>query len=202
MLYSPTVPGGLFLPLPIFRDSPPPGPPSLLGHLTPFSKISLPPGEPPLAWSPSQPAPPCKHCHFSEERTQEVGKQPVFCPPTSLHARVHYSSPTPAPHPTPSLSKLVCSLCRSSLPLSPCVPHTFPCTPSLTYCAIARMPTLSHPPALPPPRTLSLPVAWRLGSLYTRGYCGHTIPILCTRRQAHQKTCHPLPTPLQSTLAS
>lgn len=81
--------------------------------------------------SPPQPAPPGSHCHFSEERRREAGKQPVFCPPTSPHARVRHCSPARAPHPPPTLIQTgLLPVCP--LPLSPCVPHTFPRTASLT----------------------------------------------------------------------
>lgn len=90
---------------------------------------------PPFARSPPQPALPGSHCHFSEERRREAGKQPVFCPPTSPHARVRHCSPARAPHPpTPALIQTgLLPVCP--LPVSPCVPHTFPRTPSLTSSA-------------------------------------------------------------------
>lgn len=197
MLYSPTVPG-LFLPLPIFRDFSTPTLPSSLGHLPPFSKISLSRTPIGLVPFPARSTPPALSLLGKEEAgSWEAASLLSSHVPTCLVAlQFSNSSPTPTPLLIQTGLPPVCPL-----PLSPCVPHTFPCTPSLTYSTIVRMPRspipLSSRPTDPVPSC-----CLETRSFCTRGYCGHNLPILCTRHQAHQKMCHPLPTPLQSILVS
>lgn len=116
-----------------------------------------------FARSPPQPALPGSHCHFSEKRRREAGKQPVFCPhhvPTCPAAPL-FSSSSPSPtHPRPYPNGP-----------APCVPPSsvFVCSPHIPthpFFDLQRNWLNAHilpspcPPAL---RTLSFPAAWTLG---------------------------------------
>lgn len=77
---------------------------------------------------------------------REAGKQPVFCPPTSPHAWVHYSSPVPHP-PRPYANRLAPFLRLRVLPTH------------------SQAPFLDLQPECPQtPMPLALPAAWRLAA--------------------------------------
>lgn len=107
--------------------------------------------------------------------------------------------PTPAPHPPDPYPNGFAPCVPPSF-VSVCCPH-IPTHPFFDLLRSCQNAIFSHPPGHRP--TDSVPsCCLETRSFCTRGYCGHSLPILCTRRQAHQKICHPLRTPLQSTLAS
>lgn len=189
MLYSPTV-LGLFLPLAIFRDFLPAPPPSLLGHLPPFSKISLlrtPAGLVPFPARSTLQA--LSLLGREEAGSWEAASLLSSHVPTCLGV-LQFSNSSPSPTPV-LIQKGLLPVCPLSL--SPCVPHTFPRIPSLTYSAIVRMPRSPIPLSSRPTDPVPSCCLETTRSFCTQGYYGHSLPILCTRHQAHQKNVPPTP---------